>query len=155
MSLKKFYDSSELGTLSQVNKINHTFLLLWIGNDQKWCASRTPLPGPSCSKRGQHYPLDKSLSISFPNTRLLDSDLSGGQRPLFEQPGLMFIFVTLSLRLHWTPTQLFSVLSLINTSPQRNLHSSFSLERSITGRGKERLRGRLRFLSFYLCISCP
>ena len=33
MSLKKFYDSFELGTLSQVNKINHTFLLLWTGID--------------------------------------------------------------------------------------------------------------------------
>ena len=30
------------------------------------------------------YPVDNT--ISFPNTRLLDSDLSGGQRPLFEQP---------------------------------------------------------------------
>jgi len=68
------------------------------------------------------YPLDNT--ISFPKTCLLDSDLSGGQRPSFEQPGLMFIVVTLSLRLHWTPTQLFSVLSLINTSPERNLHSS-------------------------------
>ena len=76
------------------------------------------------------YPVDST--ISFPKTCLLDSDLSGGQRPSFEQPELMLIFVTLSLRLHWTPTQLFSVLSLINTSPQRNLQSSFSLERSIT-----------------------
>ena len=33
MSLTKFYDSFELGTLSQVNEINHTFLLLWTGND--------------------------------------------------------------------------------------------------------------------------
>ena len=72
------------------------------------------------------YPVDNT--ISFLNTHLLDS---GGERPLFEQPWLMFIFVTLSLRLHWTPTQLFGVLSLINTSSQRNLHSSFSLERSI------------------------
>ena len=33
MSLTKFYDSFELVTLSQVNKIIHTFLLLQIGND--------------------------------------------------------------------------------------------------------------------------
>ena len=56
------------------------------------------------------YPVDNTISL--PNTRLLDS---GGQRLLFEQPRLMFVFVTLSLRLHWTPTQLFSVLSLIST----------------------------------------
>ena len=44
------------------------------------------------------YPMDNT--ISFPKTCLLDSDLSGGQRPLFEQPRLMLIFVTLSLRLN-------------------------------------------------------
>ena len=38
----------------------------------------------SAIHRGNHYPADKA--IIFPNTYLLDSDLSSGQRyPMFEQ----------------------------------------------------------------------
>ena len=49
--------------------------------------------GPSCSKVGQHYPPDKSVSkrMSVRETKLcypVDSDLSGGQRyPPFQQLG--------------------------------------------------------------------
>ena len=40
-------------------------------------------PGPSCSKRSEHYPLEKTLSniVSFS----LTADLSGGQRYLTSQ----------------------------------------------------------------------
>ena len=47
-------------------------------------------PRPSCSKGGQFYPPNKSLSSGFPNAYLLDSDLSSGLcYSKFEQPGLM------------------------------------------------------------------
>ena len=113
------------------------------------------------------YPLDNT--ISFRNTCLLDSDLSGGQLAC---DSIRFFFVVHRLvdsaqRLnnqgwcsslwHFTLDTHSAVQCLVTHQlfPQRNLPSSFSLERNIAWRGKERLRGRLRVLSFYLYIFLP